>query len=133
MPHPPNEPEQDLTPPTVSFYLLQLNPGQFPAAQAALASAGIRLHLYNEVMLGDNTETHASLYAAEYIILPELDEHLADDGLKVTADISDDDLRQVAQWCANRLSWYENHEVYTEDFQTAFPHLIVPATEEPAQ
>ena len=110
-----------------------MNPGQFPTAQTALASAGIRIHPYNEVMLGDNTETHASRYAVEYIILPELDEHLAADGLQVTADIRDDDLRQVAQWCANRLSWYENHEVYTEDFQTAFPHLVVPATEEPAQ
>ena len=55
-------------------------------------------------MLGDKTETHASLYAVADIIPPALDEHLAADGLQVTSDISDDDLRQVAKWCANHLN-----------------------------
>lgn len=117
-------PNRDLTPPDTGFYLLQLAPGQFPAA-AALSNAGIRRHLYHEVMLGDETETHATLYAATDLIIPYLDELLLDDGQQVNPDITDPELRAVAQWCANHLNWYDNREVDSAAFRDEFPNLII--------
>ena len=110
----PNEPGQ------TGHYLIMLSPAQFAAARRALKAEGIDLTPLHYAELGHRSETICTIGAAAGIVRDALDEQ----GLTLRDDLTWEQLRRIAEHCANRPGWTSNYEADADEFLVKFPEFV---------
>ena len=118
----------DTNPTKDGYYLVYLPAAQFAAAQEALRTKGITLSPMHYTELGNESETHCTLTTANGMIRELLDDRLADAGLRIRPDLSQDQLREIAEHYTNDREWTTEYEVAPDRFRNKFPEFLEPRT-----
>lgn len=107
-------------------YLVYIPADQFAAAQEALLWTGINLSPMHYIELGNESETHCTLTAANAMIREMLNDRLAGAGLRLRNDLSWEQLRRMAEHYANDRVWTMEYEVEPDRFRSKFAQFLEP-------